>query len=224
MTSKPTSKPTLKLPSIKKAYDNKVLPILMDKACRLDFVSKQRELVVPKASGVVLEIGVGSGLNAKFYNKQKVKRVIGVDPHLHPLAAERFASAGIELVSKLLSAETLPLEDNSVDSVVMTFTLYSIPNPIQALNEIRRVLKPTGKLYYAEHGLAPKPKWVGKIQQLITPAWKPIAGGCHLDRDIEQLIAQAGFEMKGQQGFTQGVNIVGYHYWGEAMVAIPKSS
>lgn len=224
MTSKPTSKPTFKLLSLKSIYDNKVLPVLIDKACALDVVSEQRALVVPKASGIVLEVGVGSGLNARFYNPKTVKRVIGVDPHLHPLAAERFASVGIEFISQPLSAETLALEDNSVDSIVMTFTLCSIPNPIQALNEMRRVLKSTGKLYYAEHGLAPQPKWVGKIQQLITPAWKPEAGGCHLDRDIEQLIAQAGFEVSGQQGFTQGVNIVGYHYWGEAKVAILKSS
>ena len=224
MTSKPTSKSTFKLPSLKSFYDNKVLPLLIDKACALDVVSEQRALVVPKAHGIVLEVGVGSGLNARFYNSQTVKKVIGVDPHLHPLAAERFASAGIEFISQPLSAETLPLEDTSVDSVVMTFTLCSVPNPIQALTEMRRVLKPTGTLYYAEHGLAPQPKWVGKIQQLITPAWKPVAGGCHLDRDIEQLIARAGFEVSGQQGFTQGVNIVGYHYWGEATIAIPKSS
>lgn len=210
------SKPTSKISNLKSIYDNKVLPVLIDKVCALEIVSEQRALVAPKAHGIVLEVGVGSGLNAEFYNPQTVKQVIGVDPHLHPLAGERFASAGIDFISEPLSAETLPLEDNSVDSVVMTFTLCSIPDPIQALTEMRRVLKPTGTLYYAEHGLAPQPKWVGKMQQLITPAWKPIAGGCHLDRDIEQLIAQAGFAVAGQQGFTQGVNIVGYHYWGEA--------
>lgn len=215
-----TSKPTFKLPSLKSLYHHQVLPILIDKACASDVVSAQRAIIVPKAYGIVLEVGVGSGLNAGFYNPQTVKQVIGVDPHLHPSAAKRFATAGIEFISQPLSAETLPLEDNSVDSVVMTFTLCSIPNPIQALHEMRRVLKPTGTLHYAEHGLAPQPKWARKIQQLITPAWKPIAGGCHLDRDIEQLIAQAGFEVSGQQGFTQGVNIVGYHYWGEATPAI----
>lgn len=224
MTSKPPPKPTFKLPTLKSLYNNKVLPILIDKACALDVVSEQRALVVPKASGIVLEVGVGSGLNVGFYNPQQVKQVIGVDPHLHPSAAQRFATAGIDFISQPLSAKTLTLDDSSVDSIVMTFTLCSIPNPIQALTEMRRVLKPTGTLYYAEHGLAPQPKWARKIQQLITPAWKPIAGGCHLDRDIEQLIAQAGFEVAGQQGFTQGVNIVGYHYWGEATIAIPKSS
>jgi ubiquinone/menaquinone biosynthesis C-methylase UbiE len=214
-----TAKSAFNLTTLKSLYDNKVLPILIDKACGLESVSQQRALVVPKANGVVLEIGVGSGLNAKFYNPQNVKRVIGVDPHLQPLAQQRFAAVGIELVSQPLSAETLPLADNSVDSVVMTFTLCSIPNPIQALSEIRRVLKPVGKLYYAEHGLAPKPKLVGKIQQAITPVWKPLAGGCHLDRDIEKLLTQAGFTVLGEQGFTQGVSIVGYHYWGEATAA-----
>lgn len=214
-----TTKSALHLTTLKSLYDNKVLPVLIDKACGLESVSQQRELVVPKASGVVLEVGVGSGLNAKFYNAQQVKRVIGVDPQLQSLAQERFAAAGIELISQPLSAETLPLTDNSVDSVVMTFTLCSIPDPIQALNEMKRVLKPTGKLYFAEHGLAPKPKLVGKIQQMITPAWRPLAGGCHLDRDIEKLLTQAGFKVRGKQGFTQGLSIVGYHYWGEATAA-----
>ena len=214
-----TAKSAFNLTSLKSLYDNKVLPALIDKACALESVSQQRERVVPKASGVVLEIGVGSGLNAKFYDAQRVTQVIGVDPHLQPLAQERFAAAGIELVSQPLSAETLPLEDNSVDSVVMTFTLCSIPDPSRALSEIKRVLKPAGKLYYAEHGLAPKPKLVCKIQQMITPAWKPLAGGCHLDRDIEALITQTGFTVLGEQGFTQGVSIVGYHYWGEATTA-----
>jgi ubiquinone/menaquinone biosynthesis C-methylase UbiE len=218
------SKPTSKISNLKSIYDNKVLPVLIDKVCALEIVSEQRALVVPKAYGIVLEVGVGSGLNAEFYNPQTVKQVIGVDPYLHPLAGERFATTGIDFISEPLSAETLPLEDNSVDSVVMTFTLCSIPDPIQALTEMRRVLKPTGTLYYAEHGLASQPKWVGKMQQLITPAWKPVAGGCHLNRDIEQLIVQAGFEVTGQQGFTQGVNIVGYYYWGEATIALPKSS
>lgn len=217
-------RPTLKLSSLKNIYHHKVLPLLIDKVCALDSVSVQRALIVPKASGVVLEVGVGSGLNAEFYDKQRVKRVIGVDPYLQPLAQQRFDSAGITLLSKLLSAETLPLEDNSVDSVVMTFTLCSIPNPMQALSEIKRVLKPCGTLYYAEHGLAPKPKLVGTIQQIITPMWKPVSGGCHLDRDIETLITQAGFEVSAQQGFTQGVNIVGYHYWGAARIAAVNKS
>ncbi|MGM8888921.1 class I SAM-dependent methyltransferase, partial [Psychrobacter sp. 1U2] len=131
-----TSKPTSKLSSLKNVYNNKVLPVLIDKACALDVVSEQRALVVPKAHGIVLEVGVGSGLNAEFYNPQTVKEVIGVDPHLHPLAAERFTSAGIDFILQPLSAETLPLEDNSVDSVVMTFTLRSIPNPIPTLTEM----------------------------------------------------------------------------------------
>ncbi|CAM3987245.1 class I SAM-dependent methyltransferase [Psychrobacter arenosus] len=211
-----TVKSAFNLTSLKSLYDNKVLPVLIDKACALESISQQRERVVPKASGIVLEIGVGSGLNARFYDAQQVTQVIGVDPHLQPLAQERFAAVGIKLVSQPLSAETLPLEDNSVDSVVMTFTLCSIPDPSRALSEIKRILKPAGKLYYAEHGLAPKPKLVGKIQQMITPAWKPLAGGCHLDRDIEQLLIQAGFTVLGEQGFTQGISIVGYHYWGEA--------
>ncbi len=208
--------PAQTLRCLKTTYDAKVLPVLIDKACALASINEQRAQIVPKAHGVVLEVGVGSGLNARYYDSQRVERVIGVDPYLQPKAKQRFARAGIDFVSQPLSAETLDLTDHSVDSVVMTFTLCSIPNPTQALREMRRVLKPTGTLYYAEHGLAPQPKIIRKLQHVVTPVWKPVAGGCHLDRDIEQLIAQAGFTVSGQQGFTDSVTIVGYHYWGEA--------
>lgn len=102
-----TAKSAFSLTTLKSLYDNKVLPILIDKACSLESVSQQRALVVPKANGVVLEIGVGSGLNAQFYNPQNVKRVIGVDPYLQTLAQQRFAAVGIELVSQPLSADNL---------------------------------------------------------------------------------------------------------------------
>ena len=213
-------KSVTKFSKLKSLYDDKVLPVLVDKVCAFEGLGKLRAKVVPEAHGVVLEVGVGGGHNARFYNPQLVKQVIGVDPHLHPAAEDRFIQAGIEFNAQPLSAETLPLADNSVDSVVMTFTLCSIPDPIQALREMKRVLKPNGTLYYAEHGLAPQPNFVKKAQQIITPAWKPLAGGCHLDRNIEQLISQAGFVVSGCQGFTQGVNIVGYYYWGEATLEL----
>ena len=175
-------KSVTKFSKLKSLYDDKVLPVLVDRVCAFEGLGKLRAKVVPEAHGVVLEVGVGGGHNARFYNPQLVKRVIGVDPHLHPAAEDRFMQVGIEFIAKSLSAETLPLADNSVDSVVMTFTLCSIPDPIQALREMKRVLKPNGTLYYAEHGLAPQPNFVKKAQQIITPAWKPLAGGCHLDR------------------------------------------
>lgn len=202
--------------SLKNFYDDKILPKVINKVCALDKISEKRQLVVPKAYGVVLEVGVGSGHNARFYNCDQIKKVIGIDPHIHSLATKRFAKVGIDFEAILLSAETLPLEVNSVDSIVMTFTLCSIPNPLQALAEMRRVLKPTGTLFYAEHGLAPSPKVVNKIQKTITPIWSPVAGGCHLDRDIEKLLIQAGFKVSGNQGFDDRVSIVGYYYWGEA--------
>lgn len=214
MSTKITNKPS----RLKKFYDAKILPKVVDKVCALDKISEKRQLVVPKAYGVVLEVGVGSGHNAAFYNGEQIKKVIGIDPHIHSFATKRFAKVGIDLEAILLSAETLPLEDNSVDSIVMTFSLCSIPNPLQALAEMKRVLKPTGTLFYAEHGLAPSPKVINKIQKTITPVWSPIAGGCHLDRDIEKLLIQAGFKVSGHQGFDDRVSIVGYYYWGEANI------
>lgn len=214
MSNKTANKPS----RLKKFYDDKILPKVVDKVCALDKISEKRLLVVPKAYGVVLEVGVGSGHNAGFYNGDRIKKVIGIDPHMHSSAAKRFAKAGIDFEAMILSAETLPLEDNSVDSIVMTFTLCSIPDPLQALEEMRRVLKPTGTLFYAEHGLAPSPKVVNTIQKTITPVWSPIAGGCHLDRDIEKLLIQAGFKVSGNQGFDDRVSMVGYYYWGEATV------
>lgn len=204
------------LDTIKNTYEDHVLPHLIDRTCSLAQITEQRQKVVPLATGMVLEVGVGTGLNAAHYDKTKVTQVIGVDPHLHPKAVQRFAKAGVKLVSKPLSAETLPLDDDSIDSIVMTFTLCTIPHPALALSEMKRVLKPTGKLYYAEHGLAPNPTaW---FQHKLNPVWKPFSGGCNLNRNTEALLNEAGFALDGNKGFVHQPSIAGYHYWGVASI------
>lgn len=195
-------------------YQQKLLPLIIDKTCGIASIASQRQLVVPKAYGDVLEVGVGTGLNALFYNSQQVNKVIGIDPHLHPIAKKRFAQVGIALEETPLCASKIPLADNSVDSVVMTYTLCSIAKPLDALHEIQRVLKPTGKLFYSEHGLAPNP--TGKWQHRLNPLWQPFSGGCQLNCNIEALLRQAGFKVTGEQGYILQSQILGYHYWGEA--------
>lgn len=204
------------LSQLKSRYETHLLPHFIDKTCSMSSIDTQRARIVPKAYGTVLEVGIGTGLNAPHYDPKNVTSVIGVDPHLHDLALSRFQEAGITLVPKPLSAERLPLEDNSVDSIVMTFTLCTIPNPQQALTEMRRVLKPNAPLFFAEHGLATVSPITALLQKKITPFWKQLAGGCHLDRPIDQLLSQAGFDLVAQQGFLHAPKVAGYHYWGEA--------
>lgn len=148
-----------------------------------------RQRTLAGAEGRVLEIGAGSGVNLPFYPAHTTD-VLGLEPHPKLLAVA--ALQGLRVVQG--SAEAIPLEDASVDTVVTTWTLCSIPDAATALREMRRVLRPTGKLLFVEHGLAPDSR-VQRWQQRMTPLWKKLAGGCHLDRDIPQLIRAAGFEI-----------------------------
>ena len=151
---------------------------------------------VPRASGDVLEVGIGSGLNLPFYST-KVRRVYGVDPslELQQLARQRAMTCAVKVEFFLQSAEDrLPLADASIDTVVLTWTLCSVPNAAGALGEMRRVLKKDGRLLFLEHGRSPDPGVVG-WQDRLTPLWKRVAGGCHLNRQIDDIITAAGFRM-----------------------------
>jgi ubiquinone/menaquinone biosynthesis C-methylase UbiE len=176
-------------------YSKWILPPLLHLAMGQKDLRAYRQRIVPAARGRVLEIGIGSGLNLPFYGSD-VTVVIGVDPSLELLRmAEtkgRSTAFAVDLVSR--SAEELPFEDASVDTVVMTWTLCSIPNPQAALREMRRVLKPGGDLLFVEHGLSPDPG-VAAWQHRLTPIWKRIGGGCHLDRDVSGLLQSAGWEL-----------------------------
>ena len=177
-------------------YDQHVLPHLIDFACGMGAVMKTRAQIVPQAEGRVLEIGIGSGLNLSFYDPAKVSVIVGVDPSaaMQKLAQQRAAQISIPVEMIALELGQIQAADASFDSIVCTFTLCTIPDAMAALQEMRRVLKPGGKLLFSEHGLAPDLPVV-RWQHRLTPLWKPFSGGCHLNRDIPALIRAAGFNI-----------------------------
>jgi ubiquinone/menaquinone biosynthesis C-methylase UbiE len=166
-------------------YEKWVLPRLLDLAMRNDVLDSYRRSTITSARGLVLEIGVGSGLNLSLYGPA-VHRVVGLDPssELLRVATKRAGRALVPLSLVRASAEHIPFADATFDAVVITWTLCSIPNPIAALVEMRRVLKPGGRLLFVEHGLSPETR-IARWQHWLTPCWKRIGGGCHLDRKTD---------------------------------------
>lgn len=199
-------------------YDRHILPYLLDVACGIKPVRRQREKVVPLAEGRVLEVGIGTGLNMQHYDRSKVTKIVGLDPALQMqrLALKRIARAGLDVEIVGLSAEKIAFDDASFNSVLITYTLCTIPDPIAALKEMRRVLMPGGRLIFCEHGRAPD-EGVSRWQDRLTPHWKKIAGGCHLNRNVPALLVEAGFECKVMQAmYLSGPRPFMYNYWGEA--------
>lgn len=199
-------------------YTKYVLPRLIDLAMRNQDASRLRAECVPRARGEVLEIGIGSGLNLPFYSSQ-VRHVYGIDPsvELQRMAAKRAEGVPFEVTLFRQSAEEpLPNPDSSIDTIVMTWSLCSIPNPLAALQQMKRVLKADGRMIFVEHGRSPDPVVV-KWQDRITPMWKHIAGGCHLNRKIDDLIRAAGFRTIEQREFyLPGPRPMTYSYQGIA--------
>ena len=200
-------------------YEKVILPRFINCACSTKPMMKQREKVVPQASGTVLEIGIGTGLNLPYYDAGKIDKVIGLDPSEESwkLAAERATGLDFEVEFIGLPGEQIPLDDNSVDTVLVTFALCTIPDPVAALAGMSRVMRPGGELIFCEHGIAPDAS-VQRWQARVNPIWKAIAGGCNLNRDIPGLLQQAGFSMNSlEQQYIPGTpRIAGYNYWGGA--------
>ena len=199
-------------------YDRFILPKLLHFACGLKPVRRQREKVVPHARGRVLEIGIGSGLNLPFYDSTKVTRLWGLEPSLEMRrVAERATHrVGFEVELIGLSAEEIPLEDDAVDTVLITYTLCTIVEYEPALREVSRVLKPGGELMFCEHGAAPD-DGVRRWQDRLNPIWKRVGGGCNLNRPIPDLIERAGFEVTNLETmYIPGWRPASFNYWGTA--------
>ena len=199
-------------------YNKYILPALINKACSQIPASKQREKVVPHAKGNVLEIGIGSGLNLPFYDSEKIEQLIGIDPsqELWNTTAINPKEIPFEFEFRKAYAEDIPADNSSFDQVLFTFTMCSIPDTSKAFEEIRRVLRPEGKLLFCEHGKAPD-KNVARWQDMINPIWKRVGGGCNLNRDIKALIERNGFKIEHMDTmYIPGWKPASFNYWGAA--------
>ena len=204
---------------IKALYEKFVLPKLCDKCCGTKPINYQRNKVVPLAKGVVLEVGVGSGLNIPFYNKNNIEKIIGLDPseELNFLAKKVAKKNNIEIDFIISGAEDIALPDNSIDTILITYTLCTIPDLDNSMAEIKRVLKSDGKFIFCEHGIAPDQNIV-KWQTRINPIWKALMGGCNINRNIPKIISDGGFDITNinEMYLPSTPKIVGYNYWGIA--------
>jgi len=200
-------------------YDKYILPKFLNCACGTKPINYQREKIVPLAKGIVLDIGIGSGLNIPFYNKSNIDHLYGLDPSKELLKIAKPLAKKNELEIEFLQcgAEAIPLPDQSIDTVLITYTMCTIPDIKLSNSEIMRVLKPEGQLLFCEHGLAPD-KNIAKWQRRINPIWSKIAGGCNLNRDIPKLIASSGFKISNMEEMylPSTPKFAGYNYWGVA--------
>jgi ubiquinone/menaquinone biosynthesis C-methylase UbiE len=199
-------------------YSNHILPKLIHWVCSQKNFDHRRNQVVPQARGTILEVGMGSGLNLPFYDPSKVDQLYGLEPSDELRAMARKNAAGLPFpVSFIrLPGEKIPLETASVDTVLVTYTLCTIPDIHQALYQMRRVLKPRGQLIFCDHGLAPD-REVQKWQNRLNPAWHRISGGCSLNRPIAGLIAQNGFAIRKLTAkYQNSLKITSFTYQGIA--------
>jgi SAM-dependent methyltransferase len=200
-------------------YERFLLPSLITTACSCSPVDKQRQKIVPAAAGVVLELGFGAGLNLPHYDALKVRKLYALEPSpgmvKRARRAVRNAPFEVEIVPQ--TAEALSLAPASVDTVLVTYSLCTIPGAVAALEAARRTLKPNGRLLFCEHGLSPD-QGVQRWQRRIEPVWKVIGGGCHLSRDIPALIRSAGFVIDKLETMylPKSPKWAGYNYWGSA--------
>ncbi len=203
-------------------YHEHILPHLIHLVCGSSNFHRQRERIVPQAEGRVLEVGMGSGLNLEFYDPGRVKALFALEPSrgMRKKARKALSKAPIPVEILDLPGEEIPLEKNTMDTIVLTYTLCTIPDWRKALGQMRRVLSPSGKLLFAEHGRSPDPK-VARMQNRLQTIWGPISGGCHLGREIPTLLEEGGFQIqKLETGYDlKGPKFVSYQYLG---VATPR--
>ena len=199
-------------------YEEYILPHLINCACGMKAVERQRQLVIPNAKGKVLEVGMGSGLNLKHYRADQIDHLWGLEPSkgMRLKAQRNLEDSAIPVEWLDLPSDSIPLEDDAADEVVLTYTLCTIEQPISALIEIKRVLKPGGLVHFLEHGLSPD-DCVRRWQSRINSTWKRLAGGCNLNRDIPALLNEVDLQIdKLEQGYIKGPKVAAYQYWGKA--------
>jgi ubiquinone/menaquinone biosynthesis C-methylase UbiE len=201
-------------------YAQRILPGILDMVMRNKEATRYRSAIVSAAAGRVLEIGAGSGLNLPFYGST-VSRLHALDssPAMLQMARERHSAARFPIEFIEASAEEIPLASRSIDTVVTTWSLCTIPDAAKALREARRVLAPGGTLLFVEHGLAPDPS-VARWQRQLDPLWRRVAGGCHLDRRIDRMIGESGFRIvEMESAYARGPRPFTYMYSGRARAA-----
>ena len=206
---------------IKNFYEKNILPPLLNCCCGTKPITYQRKKIIPGANGDILEIGFGSGLNIPFYDKNKVSKIIALDPSEDLNAMAKIKAKANDLNIHFLTgiAEDIQIPDSSIDTIVITYTLCTIPEPEKALSEIKRVLKTNGKILFSEHGLAPDDKVVN-WQNKINPIWNKVFGGCNLNRDIPSLFKAAGFALTYEQMYLPSTpKFVGFNSWCEAKIS-----
>jgi len=205
-----------------KFYDQVILPRLIDCACGARPIERQREKLVPLAQGDVLEVGIGSGRNIPFYDRDRLRHFYGLEPcaRSRAMASERALRWQLPLQWLGLDGTAIPLPDAVVDTVVVTYALCTIPDPVVALREMARVLRPDGELLFCEHGWAPDVE-VQLWQQRLNPIWRRVAGGCHLNRPILDMLAAGGFRVRNAETmYLPGVlRAAGWNVWGSAVPA-----
>jgi len=201
-------------------YERHILLPLLSFAMGAKPIMRQRQKIVPAAEGRVLEIGIGAGHNLPYYDPARVTEVIGLEPSepMRRRAARMEARVPVSFIG--LEAEEIPLPDGAVDTVVVTYTLCTIPDVARALAGMRRVIRPGGRMLFCEHGRAPDAsvqRWQGRIE----PVWKRLAGGCHLTRDVEAIIAAGGFaiERADRMYLPSTPRFAGFNVWGSARPA-----
>lgn len=201
-------------------YSKYILPKVIDWTCKQKPSRKQREKIVPVAYGNVLEIGIGSGLNLPFYNHENIKSILGIDPSKEIWSENQINVNNFPFEFQFVQAraENIPADNNSFDSVLVTYSLCTIPELAVAFDEIRRVMKDNGKLIFCEHGKAPD-KAIERWQNVLNPIWKQFSGGCNLNRDIPSIIRNNGFKIDQMETmYIPGWKPVTFNYWGTASI------